>query len=262
MFLQWMTLTNEKSMDAKAISMCRLQSYGGALPRRYIDRSEDFCNAAGIVAGLSQHMPRLGEYREVLFWLLLIGSWQFLASRGAKSAVVGASGALMFLVFAFRNLGRLTRLGLEYASWRPTSRGRWVLAAASGLIAGIVIFGIGSASGQGMIMSSNWRLVLLQVTLGPVLEEVVFRGYLFSLLIWTLHRAASEAVLNWLVVVTGAVAFALVHLAQPGVSWLQLACITITRSLYGEGSGRCRPRRHRPPLRTHSTTSRCMGPPV
>src|ERR1035438_6343724 len=149
--------------------------------RRYMDRSEDFCNANGFVPGLAQHMTRLGEYREVLFWLLLLGSWQFLASPGAKSAVVGASGALLFLLFAFRNLGRLTRLGLGYASWMPTSRAKWALAAASGLIAGIVIFGIGSASGQGMILSSNWRLALLQVTLGPVLEEVVFRGYLFSL---------------------------------------------------------------------------------
>ena len=155
---------------------------------------ETFANANGIVAGLSQHMTRLGEYREVLFWLLLLGSWQFLASPGAKSAVVGASGALMFLLFAFRNLGRLTRLGLGYASWRPTSRAKWALGAASGLIAGIVIFGIGSASGQGMILSSNWRLALLQVTLGPVLEEVVFRGYLFSLLTWALRRAASGAV--------------------------------------------------------------------
>jgi membrane protease YdiL (CAAX protease family) len=198
-----------------------------------MDRSGDFCNANGIVARLSQHMTRLGEYREVLFWLLLLGSWQFLASPGGKNAVVGAGGALMFLIFAFRNLGRLTRLGLEYANWRPTSRVRWALAAASGLIAGIVIFGIGSASGQGMILGSSWRLALLQVTLGPVLEEVVFRGYLFSLLTWALHRAASEAVLNWLVVGTGAVVFALVHLAQPGVSWLQLACITMTGSLYG-----------------------------
>src|ERR1017187_7464180 len=136
---------------------------------------ETFANANGIVAGLSQHMTRLGEYREVLFWLLLLGSWQFLASPGAKSAVVGAGEALMFLLFAFRNLGRLTRLGLGYASWMPTSRAKWALAAASGLIAGIVIFGIGSASGQGMTMSSNWRLVLLQVTLGPV-REVGTRG--------------------------------------------------------------------------------------
>lgn len=178
-------------------------------------------------------MTRIGEYREVLFWLLLLGSWQFLAAPGAKNAVVGAGGAVLFLLFAFRNLGRLTRLGLGYANWRPTSRARWALGAASGLIAGIVIFGIGSASGQSMMLSSNWRLVLLQVTLGPVLEEVVFRGYLFSMLIWALHTAASEAVLNWLVIFATGLVFALVHTTQPGVSWLQFACITMTGSLYG-----------------------------
>jgi membrane protease YdiL (CAAX protease family) len=96
-----------------------------------------------------------------------------------------------------------------------------------------VIFAIGSASGQIIILSSNWRLALLQVTLGPVLEEVVFRGYLFSLLSWLLHRATGEAVLNWLVIVTAAVIFAVVHLAQPGVSWLQLVCIAMTGGLYG-----------------------------
>ena len=178
-------------------------------------------------------MTSLGEYREVLFWLLLLGSWQFLASPGAKNAAIGGGGVVLFLLFAFRNLGRLTRLGLGYASWRPTSRARWALGASSGLIAGIVIFAIGSASGQSIILSNNWRLALLQVTLGPVLEEVVFRGYLFSLLIWLLHRAAGEAVKNWLVIVMAAVIFALVHLAQPGVSWLQLVCITMTGGLYG-----------------------------
>ena len=178
-------------------------------------------------------MTSIGEYREVLFWLLLLGSWQFLASPGAKNAVVGAGGAALFLLFAFRNLGRLTRLGLRYASWRPTSKTTWALGASSGLIAGIVIFAIGSASGQSIILSSNWRLAILQVTLGPVLEEVVFRGYLFSLLIWLLHRGAGGAALNWLVIVTAAVTFALVHLAQPGVGWLQLVCITMTGGLYG-----------------------------
>ena len=129
-------------------------------------------------------MMRIGEYREVLLWPLLLGSWQFLTSPGAKNGVVGAGGAALFLLFAFRNLGKLTRLGLGYASWRPTSRPKWALGAASGLFAGIVIFAIGSGSGQSIILSSDWRLALLQVTLGPVLEEVVFRGYLFSLLIW------------------------------------------------------------------------------
>ncbi|HEX2918796.1 MAG TPA: CPBP family glutamic-type intramembrane protease [Edaphobacter sp.] len=185
------------------------------------------------MAGLSKHMTRIGEYREVLFWLLLLGSWQFLAAPGAKNAVVGAGGAVLFLLFAFRNLGRLTRLGLGYANWRPSSRARWALGATSGFIAGIVIFVIGSASGQNMILSSNWRLVLLQVTLGPVLEEVVFRGYLYSLLTWALGKVAVGPVLKWLVIVTAAVVFAAVHLAQPGVSWLHLLCITSTGGVYG-----------------------------
>lgn len=202
-------------------------------PRTRIALEWSFARENGVVARLSKYMTRIGEYREVLFWLLLLGSWQFLTSPGSKNGVVGAGGAAMFLVFAFRNLGRLTRLGLGYASWKPTSGPRWALGAASGLIAGIVIFAIGSASGQIIVMSSNWRLAVLQITLGPVLEEVVFRGYLFSLFIWALRRAANEAVLHRLVVVTAAMLFALVHLAQPGVSWLQLGCITMTGSLYG-----------------------------
>ena len=76
-------------------------------------------------------------------------------------------------------------------------------------------------------------LVVLQVTLGPVLEEVVFRGYLFTLLAWSFHRLADSGGRNRLVVVATAVAFALVHMSQPGVSWLQLACITSTGTLYG-----------------------------
>lgn len=39
--------------------------------------------------------------------------------------------------------------------------------------------------------------------------------------------------LNWLVVLLAAIVFAVVHLAQPGVSWLQLACIASTGTLYG-----------------------------
>ena len=202
-------------------------------PPRRMALENTFASENGIVARLSKYMTRIDEYREVLFWLLLLGSWQFLASPGTKTAVVGAGGAALFLLFAFRNLGRLTRLGLRYASWRPTNRARWALGVASGLIAGLLIFGIGSATGQSIILSSNWKLALIQITLGPVLEEVVFRGYLFSLLIWALHRTAGEAVLNWLVIVTAAVIFALVHLAQPGVSWLQFFCITMTGGLYG-----------------------------
>ena len=183
--------------------------------------------------GLSQRVKKTGEYREVLFWLLLLGSWQFLTAPGEKNAMFGAGGTAIFLAFAFRNMGRLRGLGLDYAGWRTTTRVRWLVAAVTGLVAGIAVFGIGSAGRQNMALSNSWSLALLQMTLGPVLEELVFRGYLFTALAWALKRIGSDLALHRLIVVTSAVAFALAHLAQPGVSWLQLACVTFTGTLYG-----------------------------
>jgi membrane protease YdiL (CAAX protease family) len=69
--------------------------------------------------------------------------------------------------------------------------------------------------------------------LGPVLEELVFRGYVFTALGWALMRIARDPALHRLVVIPSAVVFALAHLAQPGVSWLQLGCVTFTGTLYG-----------------------------
>ncbi len=176
---------------------------------------------------------KIGECREVVFWVLLLGSWQFLASPGSKTGIIGAVGATAFLVYAWANLDRLRGLGLDYACWRSAARTDWVLAPVSGVLAGIIVFVIGTVSGQGMRLGDNWKLIALQVTLGPVLEEIVFRGYLFAFLIWLLSKAANDAGWRRSVVVFAAVVFAAVHLAQPGVSWLQLACITSTGTLYG-----------------------------
>ncbi len=54
-----------------------------------------------------------GEYREVLFWLLLLGSWQFLASPGDRTGVVGGIGAAIFLAYAWASVDRLRGLGLD-----------------------------------------------------------------------------------------------------------------------------------------------------
>jgi membrane protease YdiL (CAAX protease family) len=174
-----------------------------------------------------------GEYREVLFWVLLLGSWQFLASPGGKTGIIGALSAAAFLVFAGANVDRLRGLGLDHARWRSANRMNWVIAGASGVLAGIVVFVIGTAAGQNMRLGDNWKLIALQVTLGPVLEEVVFRGYLFAFLMWLFSRMRNSTGQSWLVVLLAAVVFAIVHCAQPGVSWLQLACITSTGTLYG-----------------------------
>lgn len=184
------------------------------------------------MAGLSTNFKG-GEYREVLFWLLLLGSWQFLASPGSKNGIVGAIGVAAFLVFAWYNTDRLRGLGLDYAGWRSVARTDWAYAAVTGILAGSAVFAIGSGSGQNLRLSDDWRLVALQVTLGPVLEEIVFRGYLFALLMWAFRGMGDAGDRNRLVVLLAAVAFAVVHLAQPGVSWLQLACIISTGTLYG-----------------------------
>jgi membrane protease YdiL (CAAX protease family) len=183
-------------------------------------------------SGLSANLKR-GEYREIVFWLLLLGSWQFLASPGTNNGVIGAVGTAAFILFAWANLDRLTRLGLDHACWRSVPGRKWLLAIASGFIAGISVFCIASVSGEGMRLSSSRNLVLLQVTLGPVLEEIVFRGYLFALVIWSFRRVAGRHRWNRWVVAIAALLFAVVHLAQPGVSWLQMACITSTGALYG-----------------------------
>jgi hypothetical protein len=72
---------------------------------------------------------KIGECREVVFWVLLLGSWQCLASPGSKTGIIGAVGTTAFLVYARANLGRLRGLGLDHARWCSTARSNWVLAA-------------------------------------------------------------------------------------------------------------------------------------
>jgi membrane protease YdiL (CAAX protease family) len=184
------------------------------------------------MSGLSRNLET-GEYREVLFWLLLLGSWQFLASPGSKNSIIGAIGTAAFLVFAWHNMDRLSGLGLDHARWRSANGADWAYAAVTGILAGSAVFAIATALGEDMRLSDDWRLVALQFTLGPVLEEIMFRGYLFALLMWAFRGIGEYPVRNLLVIVLTAVAFSVVHLTRPGVSWLQLACIVSTGTLYG-----------------------------
>ncbi len=170
--------------------------------------------------------------RELAFWIMLLGSWQFLAARGSRNTFIGCIGTAVFLIMAWRNLDRLRELGLDHARWRSVRPAIWFLAAATGFIAGGIVFGLVSLSGQDMKLSDDGKLILLQVTLGPVLEEILFRGYLFALLLWVLGRI-QKTEWNALVVPIAALMFAVVHLSGPGWSWLQVACITSTGVLYG-----------------------------
>ena len=122
---------------------------------------------------------------------------------------------------------------MHQARWEPAHTGNWIIAVATGFGAGGVIFAVAWASGVNVMLTADWRLVMLQAALGPVLEEIVFRGYLFTALIWFFRRFAGRILPNRALIFIAALVFALVHLAHPGVRWLELACIASTGTLYG-----------------------------
>jgi membrane protease YdiL (CAAX protease family) len=146
--------------------------------------------------------------------------------------LIGCIGTAVFLIFAWLNLDRLNELGLDHARWRSVRGAKWLLAAATGSIAAGIVFALASLFGQSVRLSDDGKLILLQVTLGPVLEEIVFRGYLFALMLWALTRLRKTQ-WNAVVVPVGALVFAVVHLSHPGTSWLQMACIMSTGAVYG-----------------------------
>src|SRR5713101_4205292 len=55
-----------------------------------------FARREDLMPRLSQLVKRISEYREILFWLLLLGSWQFLVAPGGKNAVFGTTGTAVF----------------------------------------------------------------------------------------------------------------------------------------------------------------------
>lgn len=174
-----------------------------------------------------------GPWREVAFWLLLLGSWQFLSAGGARNGTVGVVGTIAFLVFAARNLTVLTMMGFAHAAWRGAPARRWGMAAAAGAFAGVAVFCIADWAGVDMTPTADWQLVTLQISLGPILEEIVFRGYLFSLLISISRRALQGRSIGAVTIGVSALLFSAVHVAQPGGTWLQFWCILATGALYG-----------------------------
>jgi membrane protease YdiL (CAAX protease family) len=184
------------------------------------------------VAGKSPDHVAWRGAREVVFWLLLLGSWQFLAESGIRNGIIGCLGTVGFVIFAGLNLDRLNELGLDHARWRSVGGATWLVSAGAGFIAGGIVFMLASLSAQAVRLSDDRKLILLQVSLGPVLEEILFRGYLFAVILWCFRRLRRPQY-SLLAVPIAAAVFAVVHLSQPGTTWLQMACITSTGALYG-----------------------------
>ena len=186
-----------------------------------------------------ERSPSNWRHREILFWLLLLGSWQLLSAGGNRNGALGLAGTVTFLVFAVRSLGKLTEMGFSLAAWRAVPGGMWPLAIVSGMAMGGMIYCVGIAAGSNMKLAADWKLIVLQISLGPVVEEIVFRGYLFTLLEFMFRRIRPSGVANATVVAVAGALFSIAHVAQPGGSWLQFWCIGATGIVYGIIRLRC-----------------------
>lgn len=141
----------------------------------------------------------------------------------------GVALTLAFFLFFWALRGKLNVMGLEYVQWNRTPWVSTARAIALGVGAGIVIawwfrkYDLGT--------DPSFAELWMAVTWGPLIEEVIFRGYLFSLLEEFLKRWLRSP--GWLVVIGVAAVFALGHLVKMGITTVQIASIFLTGTLYG-----------------------------
>ena len=171
--------------------------------------------------------------REIWFWVLLLGSWMMLNSPAWPNQLLGGLGSLGFLAFAFRNLGKLRGMGMDFADWKPAPVRFWWVAAGLGAVTGGVGLSLAGLAHQRISVAENWRVALLQVALGPVLKEVLFRGYLMRLLLGSLKGLRPPWVKSVAAVMISAAVFGAIHLLRPGTEAVTVAVIAGIGVVYG-----------------------------
>ena len=143
--------------------------------------------------------------------------------------MIGLAATLAFFAFFWTLRGKLNMMGLEYARWNCTSSVFLVRAIALGVAAaGSVAWWFHNHDlGAAPAFAQLW----IGITWGPLIEEVIFRGYLFSILEDLLGRWMPSP--GWLTVIGVAAVFALGHLVKTGITPAQIATIFVTGMIYG-----------------------------
>lgn len=136
---------------------------------------------------------------------------------------------IALLAFFWRMRDRLNMMGLEYVHWRRTSAAGTTLGVVLGVLAavGTAWFFREYNMGQQPPFAELW----IAVTWGPLIEEVVFRGYLYSFSEQLLRRWMSNP--GWLIVVGIALLFALSHFIKSGITAVQVCSVFGTGILFG-----------------------------
>ena len=134
--------------------------------------------------------------------------------------------ALVVLAWAAR--GRLNSFGLEFVHWNRTSSRASIEALGFGAACGLAVSLLFQALYKGTPF--RWQDALIGITLGPLIEEAIFRGYLFGLAEWALRKRAPNA--KWPVGLAIAAVFALCHLSKSGITAPQIAVIFVMGVAY------------------------------
>jgi membrane protease YdiL (CAAX protease family) len=174
----------------------------------------------------------LARWREVLFWMLLLPAFSALASTAPKRQAAGILEVSGFFLVAISSLGRLRNLGLEFVAWERISWRTAVRCVLWGISTGAGAVLVSKFSHQPISLTLDWNKAVLIVLLGPVLEEILCRGYVLTLLLYLANRTAFPFA-RLAAVIAAAVIFAAAHIGNAGITWLQLGCIAATGCLYG-----------------------------
>lgn len=174
----------------------------------------------------------LACWREALFWLLLLPAFSAVASTAPRRQAAGLLEVSGFLLVAISSLGRLRNLGFEFVAWEQVSWRAAVRCVFWGISTAAAAVLVSKLSHQPIGLTLDWNKLVLIVLLGPVLEEIVCRGYMLSLLLY-LGKRTAWPFSRLAAVIAAAVIFAAAHVTNAGITWLQLSCIAAMGCLYG-----------------------------
>lgn len=138
---------------------------------------------------------------------------------------------VLSVVIAFGSwtaLDRLNTLGLEALAWKRPPHGWVARGSALGATAAVAAVFIFNRQPPGLF--PPWTTVWMNVTVMPLFEEFVFRGYLFQWLQWLFRRSRFADALAVGIV---AVAFSAAHADKAGIGIEHLTVILLTGSLFG-----------------------------
>ncbi len=143
--------------------------------------------------------------------------------------VVGVAVTAVLFAFFWSLRDKLNTMGLEYVQWKRT-RAVWIVRGVS--------LGVVAASATAWLFRSYnmgqqppFAELWIAITWGPLIEEVIFRGYIFSFSEMLFRRWMRRP--GWLIVIGIAGLFALGHLIKSGITPVQVISVFVTGILYG-----------------------------